>query len=166
MKSSIAKPLLLPIFFIILCATNCKKETPLGDFYFRCKLNGQDYIPNNCANCNQCDFLGDTTFFLGGNRGFEAIAVGYNDLNGIKEGSYLLAIFMNPKGGNGIYKNSTLTDDIYKTDSFRSGKLEIKSMNKVNKIITGTFYFKAYNDYTKDEVNITQGKFRLKYNDH
>jgi hypothetical protein len=161
-KNLTAKLLLLS-FFIILCSNNCKKAPPLGDFYFRCKVDGHDYIPNNCANCTQCDFLGDTTLILGGNRGFETLGIGLNDVSGIKPATYDLN---NVLGRRGDYKNSTLVDDRYFTDSTRTGEIIINSIDINNKVISGTFYFKAYNAFRADSVNVTDGKFRLQYNNH
>src|SRR4051812_10440525 len=161
-KNLTAKLLLLS-FFIILCSNNCKKAPPLGDFYFRCKVDGQSYAPNNCANCTQCDFLGDTTLILGGNRGFETLGIGLNDFSGIKPSTYILN---NVPGRRGDYKNSTMVDDRYFTDSTRTGEIIINSIDINNKVISGTFYFEAYNEFRDDSVNVTDGKFRLKYNDH
>lgn len=66
-------------------------------------------------------------------------------------------------GRRGDYKNSTLTYDRYFTDSNHTGQLNITSLDKTKRIIQGTFYYKAYNEYRNDYVNVTDGKFRLKY---
>lgn len=160
-----AKWLLLPAIAYCFMFSKCRKEEPLPEFYFRCKVNGNDYRPNNCSNCSQADFLGDTTFLLGGNRDFEHVGLGYKDLDGIKPGTYLLTKFGNKKGGGG-YKNSTLTIDKYETDSIFTGVLSITSINKLDKTIQGTFTYNAFNEYRKDSVRITEGKFRLRYSDH
>ncbi len=62
-----------------------------------------------------------------------------------------------------VYYNSTLVNDIFETDSAHVGFLKIDNLDKVQRIIKGTFYFKAYNSYRNDSVNVTDGKFRLKY---
>jgi hypothetical protein len=81
------KHLKILTFFIIALVTlsaSCKKTTDLGpdDFYFRCKINGKTYIPNSCANCTSGKLLGDTTFLINGNAGFESIAIGIINLTG------------------------------------------------------------------------------------
>ena len=78
--------LLLPCFLF----SKCKKEDPLPEYYIKCKIDGIDYLPNNCANCITADLIGDTTFILGGNRDFEALTLGIQNNDGINEGRYLL----------------------------------------------------------------------------
>lgn len=68
----------------------------------------------------------------------------------------------NPRFG-GDYKNSTIHMDQYYTDSKHTDQLEIISLDKINRIIQGTFYFKAYNSYRNDFVSITDGEFPLNY---
>ena len=55
-------------------AAACNKEH-LPEYYFKCKVNGQEYVPDNCANCRTADILGDTLLILGANRFVEAIAL-------------------------------------------------------------------------------------------
>lgn len=153
------------IFLFIFCFifAKCRKDPPLPAFYFRCNVNGQEYLPNNCANCTQSDLLGDTVLILRGNRGFETLGIGIKEITGIKAQTYIL----NEKNGRrGDYKNGTLTNDRYFTDATRTGILEISLLDKTSKIIQGTFHFKAFNEFRNDSVNITDGKFRLRYNDH
>lgn len=140
----------------------CQKD-PIPDpnsIYFQCKLNGNLYIPDNCANCAQADLIGDTTLILRGNSGFATLGMLIKDLSKIKTGQY----FLNHLDGRvADYKNSTLTYDRYFTTLTYTGLLTISSLDKLNRIIQGTFYFKAYNVYRNDSVTITDGKFRLKY---
>lgn len=60
----------------VLTSAQCKKNTPLPEFYFSCKVDGQEYIPNGCANCRVAKLLEDTTILINGNRGFETIGIG------------------------------------------------------------------------------------------
>lgn len=156
--------LILPALLFTLIFATCKKDPKPGkdDFYFQCKINGKTYIPNSCANCVTCAILGDTTFLLGGNAGFEALDIGVIKLDkiSITETTYILN--NNPQQ-NGTYDISPLVNDIYKTDSIRKGKLQIMTIDKSNKIVSGTFYFEAYNAYRNDSVSVTAGKFRWKY---
>ena len=152
----------LLILATIAIAASCNKTpTPApDDFYFRCKINGQTYIPNSCANCITCTIYKDTTFLLGGNAGFEAIAIGVINKPEIIAKAYILNSNI---ANGGTYKNSTTTTDRFDTDATRVGQLIITSIDKVNRIIIGTFYFQAYNPVQNKTVDVTEGEFRLKY---
>jgi hypothetical protein len=153
---------ILPALFFTLIFATCKKNpTPDNNYpYFQCKINGKTYIPNNCANCLTCTIYQDTIFLLGANAGFEALTIGINDNTEIKATSYILNEII---GRQGTYKNSTLTNDRYFTDETHTGQLTITTLDKTNKTISGTFYFKAYNAYRNDSVSVTDGKFQLNY---
>jgi hypothetical protein len=150
--------------FLILTASfflaaSCNKEH-LPEYYFKCKVNGQEYVPDNCANCRTADILGDTILILGGNRGFETLGIGINDNGGIKIGNYILNGII---GRRGDYKFSTTPNDRYFTDATHTGQLTITTLDKTNKIIAGTFYYDAYNAIQNKTIKITEGKFRLQY---
>lgn len=150
----------MPVFFFTLIFATCRKNpTPTYDFYFQCKINGQTYIPG-LGNGLTCELLADTTLLLGGNLGYQALGIGINDTTQIKVTTYILNEII---GRRGDYKNSTLTNDRYFTDETHTGQLHITTLDKTNKIIQGTFYFKAYNSYRNDSISITDGKFRLHY---
>lgn len=138
------------------------RRNPLPDpnsFYFIAKLNGQDYVPSNCANCLKAQVLGDTVFLMNANAGFETILVGVTKKPSFIIGNYTL----NSPSSGGAYKNSTTPTDRYDTDATRTGQLVITEVDKVNKIVAGTFYFQAYNPVQNATVNITEGSFRLQY---
>lgn len=146
----------------IIISASCEKN-PIPDpngFYFRCKINGQTYIPNSCANCLTSTILKDTILILGGNSGYHTLGIGINDNTEIKVTTYILSDTI---GRQGDYKNGTLTNDRYFTDANHTGQLQITTLNKTNKIIEGKFYFKAYNPYRNDSISVTDGIFRLKY---
>lgn len=149
---------------LITVAASCKKneypEPGPNDFYFRCKIDGRLYIPNSCANCMVGKILRDTVYLMNGNSGFESVLIGINDGEIFGKKNYLLNDKIGRQGG---YDNSSIVEDIYKTDSSHVGQLEITSLDKTKRIIQGTFYFKAYNNYRNDSVSVTDGKFRLKY---
>ncbi len=159
-----SKILTLFIIALVTLAASCKKTTDPGpdDFYFQCKIDGSSYIPNSCANCITCSILGDTTFLLGGNAEYEALLIGVIKLDHSQIAilNYVLNANLQQKA---TYKNSTVTTDRFDTDATHTGLLEIISLDKTNRIIKGNFYFKAYNSYRNDSVNVTDGKFRLKY---
>ena len=156
------KILSLSIIALITIAASCKKtpDPSPDDFYFKCKINGQIYIPNTCANCITCTIYKDTTFLLGGNAGYEAIAIGVINKPEIIQKTYILNSNI---ANGGTYKNSTTTNDRFDTDATRTGQLVITLIDKSNRIVTGTFYFQAYNPIQNKTVNVTEGEFRLKY---
>ena len=85
----------LVIIALSTLAASCKKNPSEPDpdsFYFQCKINGQLYIPNNCANCMSGTLLGDTTLLINGNAGYEAILIGIIKLDQIpiSQISYIL----------------------------------------------------------------------------
>jgi len=157
------KKIPLVIISIITISASCKKNTDPdpNSFYFQCKINGQTYIPG-LGNGLTCEILADTTLLLGGNIGFESVDIGIIKLDKISI-TVTTYILNNNLQQNGFYDNSPLVNDIYKTDSTRTGELNITTLDKANKIISGTFYFKAYNSYRNDSVSVTDGKFRLHY---
>ncbi|WP_262713590.1 DUF6252 family protein [Pedobacter aquae] len=69
---------------------------------------------------------------------------------------------------NQIQIMSAKFDELIPGEDFRTGNgyegvLEIKSIDTVNRRMTGTFYFDPYNEKTKQTVKITSGTFNLKY---
>ena len=133
-------------------------------YYFHCKL-GEETTDLTVAPIawkrNFC--MTPFFFYINGNADFQIMGMRQYDGNGIQNKPYIL----NGKvSGSADYKNATTVDDIFETDSLRTGQLIITSINKPNKIISGTFYFTAYNPVQDKTVNITDGKFRLKYTDY
>ena len=51
----------------------------------------------------------------------------------------------------------------YITDSTHTGLLNITRLDTINNIISGTFYFDAFNEQTQDLIKITSGRFDFKY---
>ena len=151
--------LLLLVLFTMLTASECRKTTT-PEFYFKCKVDGQEYIPNSCANCLAATILEDTTLIMNANRGFETIGFGINESKGIQKGTYFL---INQVGRRATYKKSTTTNDYYRTQSIYPGELTIKEFDKASKIIGGTFSFRAYHTLSNDSVIVSSGEFRLKY---
>lgn len=150
----------------ILLGASCEKQNNNpAQFYIRCKIDGQDYWPNNCANCMRGQILGDTVFLMNANAGFQSVALGVIKLDRvpIQVTTYLLND--NPQSG-ADYKNSTTTNDKFSTDATHTGNLIITALDKSNKIVVGTFYFNAYNPLQNKTVSVTNGEFRLKYTDY
>jgi len=150
----------------ILIAASCEKQNNNpAQYYIRCKIDEQNYLPNNCANCMKGQLLGDTTFLLNANAGYESVAVGIIKLDKTPIAVATYALNDNLQQ-NGVYDNSPQINDIFKTDAIRVGDLKITTLDKVNKIIAGTFYFRAFNPVQNKTVNVSNGEFRLKYTDY
>ncbi|MBC7652444.1 MAG: hypothetical protein H7101_11910 [Deinococcales bacterium] len=160
MKTALRVPFTIALMAIAFLFTRCNKEH-LPEFYYQCNVDGQVYKPNNCANCLTCTIYRDTIFLLGANRGFEALGMGLHDINGVRAKSYVLNGQIT---GSADYKFSTTVNDIFRTDSSRTGVLKIEEIDSQNKIITGTFSFTAFNIVQNKIVTVTEGKFRLHYN--
>ncbi len=158
--------LLYLLIATVLLSASCHKQDPNpAQYYIRCKIDGQDYLPNNCANCMRGQILGDTTFLMNANAGFESVAIGVIKLDKVPIAVTSYILNDNPQQ-NGVYDNSPQVNDIFKTDATRTGLLNITTLDKPNKIVSGTFYFQAYNPVQNKTVNITNGEFRLKYTDY
>jgi hypothetical protein len=157
------KLFILPALFFSLIFATCEKN-PIpdpNDFYFRCKINGKLYIPNNCANCLSFMILEDTSLIANANAGFETIGFGINDQTGIQAKTYSL---INQIGSRATYKNSTTTDDYYRSQNYNPGNFKITEINKTNKTVKGNFSFIAYHSFRpKDSLIITEGIFYVKY---
>jgi hypothetical protein len=154
------KILLFISVITLFCFAKCRKdrEPDPNSFYFRCKIDGQLYVPGSM----DAKLLSDTTILINGNSGFESVAFWTINITGqpIIATSYILND--NPRRG-GDYKTSTTTTDKFSTDATRTGELTISTLDKTKKIISGTFYFQGYNPIQNKTVNITEGKFRVNY---
>jgi hypothetical protein len=154
------------LFLYIFLFAKCRKEEPLpDDYYIRCKVNDEDYWPNKCANCMRGQLLGDTVYLMNANAGYESVSIGIVKLDKIPITTTTYDLTGNPQQ-NGVYDNSPQVNDIFKTDSIHTGKLTITTLDKVNKIVAGTFHFDAYNPVQNKTVTISNGQFRLKYTDN
>jgi hypothetical protein len=150
------------LLFTLIFATCNKPPAPAADdFYFKCKLNGQTYMPNNCSNCLSFKVLEDTSLIANANRGFETIRFGINDPTNIQAKNYSL---INVGGMRVTYSNSTLTNDYYRTQNFNPGKLIITEFDRMNKTMRGTFNFIAYHSFrANDSVIVSDGSFYIRY---
>src|SRR5690606_18809411 len=143
-------------------AAACNKEH-LPEYYFKCKLDGKEYVPDNCANCRTAKVLGDTLLILGANRYVESIGIDVLEYP-LKEKTYTLKESRDASAETADYDNTIGNpSDIFRTDSLRKGQLTISTLDKANKIIAGTFYFDAFNVIQNKTVRVTEGKFRLQY---
>ncbi|MGN6299190.1 MAG: DUF6252 family protein [Ginsengibacter sp.] len=152
------KLFILPALCFTLIFATCKKNpTPDNNYpFFECKINGQKYIPNNCANCLSFMILEDTSLIGAANQGFKTIRFGINDSTNIQAKTYSLT---NIGGMRATYKNSTTTDDYYRTQDFNPGSFTIIEINKTNKTIKGKFNFVAYHSINLNDSVI----YRMDY---
>lgn len=154
---------ILILITIFLLSVSCKKEH-LPEYYFKCKVDGKEFVPDNCANCLTKTLYGDTLILLGASEGNSSIGLAIMK-DKMKVGNYNLSIEIIEDEGTGSYDNIIGSpSNIFRTDSIRTGQLLLKVFDKSNKIIEGTFYFTAYNPIQNKTVKITDGKFRLQYN--
>ena len=153
-------PFILTAFICLIAS--CNKEK-LPEYYFKCNLDGLEYIPDNCANCRTAKILGDTLLILGANRYVESIGIDVLEYPLIAK-TYVLRLRRSPGSGTADYDNTIGNPpDIFRTDTIRTGQFNITMIDKTSKIIEGTFYYDAYNPVQNKIVKITDGKFRLQY---
>ena len=157
---SVVFSLVTVLMATMLCSSSCKKKEEKA-FYYECKVNGNYFTYGGGPNDMQCYTQGDSDLIVGGSLNNESVVFTRHDLTGIKIGNYDIKTPGYPTGA--FYSNQPYVDNIYRTDSNHTGKLFISELDAINKIIAGTFYFKAYCKKYDSAVNITEGRFRLKY---
>lgn len=149
---------------MILTSASCKKDEI--DTGFTCKVNDNRWLP--FANDfklqeTECHFTNNNeelfVFARNTNRN-EAIGFGiYTQGIKIQTGKYNLDQKQIMRG----FFDERIPGQEFRTGNGYSGILEIKSIDETNKRMTGTFYFDAYNETTKQTVKITSGTYNLKY---
>lgn len=174
------KQLLLIIASFILLNAGCKKkkdeepqlppETTTGAMTFGCKVNGKVFVPRS-------------------GRGKPGLYVQYVNLGTRPGGGWYLNIpatnwAQNPPQGVNIETDSLLVTE-GQTYQFRNlkgfprafydsgnvypkldndeGELKITKFDQVNRILSGTFSFVGTNTTTNEKVNITEGRFDIRY---
>ena len=187
----IPSTLLIILTFVLLTGSHCKKnkpvdpitqlppETQTGANTFGCLINGQVFKPGGAqlsGGSLQCTYQ-----FLGSglNGGFHFRLVGVNDnssnrrsigiftdsLEVSQGGTYNLRIAHVKSGAYGLYSFSTtqpLSRDDYETTDISTGVLNIKKLDLVNQIMSGTFWFDAVN-LNGQKVEIREGRFDVRY---
>ena len=140
---------------LLLLAANCTKKDPLPDATqqglntFGCKIDGVAWIPTGTSG------PGGTKPVSGGLRQdgtFEITA-------GSVTGDYSL----DNRGNSYGYLNDKKVDISYLTDKSNVGKVTILFADTTRRIISGTFYFKAKDRNSDKVIDITDGRFDLKY---
>jgi hypothetical protein len=155
------KYLVFIYIFIIITLISCDKEYQ-NIYYFKCKINGEAFTPNDCTNCEKVEIIGDTLLLLSFVRNIKSMGILVFS-NPIAIKTYYLGL-----GGHGL--NSAQYTDVlfpgrnaYNTDSIYTGLLTITELDKVNKIISGKFSFNAHNPIMNKSIIVSNGEFRQKY---
>lgn len=178
--------------FTFLTASMCKKkpiepidqlppETQTGANTFGCLVNGQVFKPGGASltggslTCNY-QYLG-----IGPNGGyfFRLAAISRNNNSGesksvglftdslkILQGGEYIFIAPRIKGSAyalyGYTKDNPMTIDDYETNNLNTGKLQIKKLDTINQIVSGTFWFDGVNT-NGQKVEIREGRFDMRY---
>jgi hypothetical protein len=148
-------------------------ETQTGANTVGCLVNGVVFLPkqsglNSALECNYELINGKFYFNLRFSdyvNGIKTVAVQTHDLNLQINQTYSLNVdtFTDPNilGGGGIYSISTLNH--FSTNTIKTGELKITRLDLPNSIISGTFWFDAFNNSTNQSVEIRQGRFDMHY---
>lgn len=178
MKKVITAILILSIFSFAQCKkTNTDSNglpaaTQEGKNTLGFLLNGQPWKPqgnNGTANLSiDVDFgfnqgvfgIAAYRILLSNNR--EYFGIGIRDsLNFVTIPSMLT---MNKYSiANSRFSTNTCDMSFYDTTVFRSGNLNITKLDKVNRIISGTFNTILFEPNCGDTIKITDGRFDMKY---
>jgi hypothetical protein len=165
-------------FLIITCFTfsKCKKEdaepqlppiTTVGAMTFGCKVDGKVFVPRDG---NGKPGLLPTYTFVGNGPGggwfLNIPAIDWNSNDGVSIGTDSLLI------GEGIYtlkkwaKGGVFAFCVkgreYNTQDTLPGELRIIKSDRINGILSGTFFFTAINSETGRKVIISEGRFDIK----
>ncbi len=156
---------LLLLLVTLFVFADCKKNPPVNpnDTYFNCKINGQDYNPDNCANCLVAEILQDSLLLVTANNGFQTLGIGINNPPTLLAQTYSLS---SDPAQHGEYKNSTTTDDYYQTNDKAPGRCTIEKLDTINTIIKANFSFIAYHSFRANDSVIVTGNFNLKYHNY
>lgn len=182
---------LLPILFCcwMVCMSSSCKKTPVdpnvdqlsllpaatqtGANTMGALVNGKAFIPydnsfySNSYQCNYIYLNGGYYLTIAGtiniNHNITGIILSTTALS-ITEGADLKLENYNENGKAGaLYYliNSQTTD--YNTTTIVNGNLHITKFDQTKQIVSGTFSFKAVSKTAKDTVDITDGRFDMKY---
>jgi hypothetical protein len=160
----------LQFFLLFITLYSCSKDklsraTETGANTFSCKIDGKVFKPTESVGIFSSEHLwirnsAVTGFTLYANsNGTELIPreVGINLFHIKSKGTYDLG--NNPYA---FYMLSYSGGPQYYTNRSHTGKVKITRCDTINKIYSGTFFFKAIDDSTGVVVNVTDGRFDVK----
>ena len=187
------KYILAAIFFLLTTAMSCKKTntanedqltaaTQIGANTMGCYVNGKAWLADTKDNGSiprlkaiGVDYLSNTelifTFYRDRIPDDQAIYIYIKDFNG--SGLYNMnqtSRIRGVPGSNGpLNSYLNFSDDNakkeYVTNENYTGTVNITYYNVSNRIISGTFQFKAQNyDRSADSINVSDGRFDCKIN--
>ncbi|KHJ37373.1 hypothetical protein PBAC_24410 [Pedobacter glucosidilyticus] len=163
MKNLIKLITCLPVI-IFLSAASCKKDEI--DAGFTCKVNGERWRPFaddfklQETECHLTNNNEELFIYARNTSRNEAIGFGvFTKGTKIKVGKYNLDQKQIMRG----FFDERIPGEDFRTGNGYVGILDIITIDETNKRMTGTFFYDAYNEKTKQTVKITSGTFNLKY---
>ncbi|WP_069660107.1 DUF6252 family protein [Arcticibacter eurypsychrophilus] len=158
--------LYIALFACLTLYLACKKSNNEPDSGFKCKLNGKTWRPYNDDFKSQEAEIhllnnGQEIFIRASNsRSREGVGIGvYTPGILIVPGKYTLKSKTHFSGS--YYRDAT--HESFYTQSGYEGVLEILKIDTIKSRISGTFYFKAYDETSKSMVDVTNGEFDLAF---
>lgn len=179
---------ILPVVCLLIClgivSLSCQKEklpkpSRSGKNTFGCKINGKNWVPHGTGGFGRIEPTSGGYFYSANNRPDVWIRA-YDDrksfdlfLNNVTTtGEYLLNQTTRPKGqllrpaNYGAYSidGNTIDDPDYAYITSRqyTGKVTVTRADTVNRIVSGTFEFTAYDSDSKKTVRVTDGRFDIR----
>ena len=154
----------LSLSLLIFLLFGCSKDKICRDESFCVQVNSKLWWPSSGGDFKAQPLTihlidSNNQFWIGAYSGSSSLLVGVIDkVNGIKVGNYVL-------GGQACCLGTYAVDSAseYRTDSTYSGLLSITRIDRINKTIAGTFYFKAHNAVTGEIVDVSNGMFNARY---
>lgn len=173
------------IIFILVSAAffSCQEDLPEpssdGSNTFGCRIEGDVFVPRSGSikgSSNYAYVANGKCVIRGSNsegNKFEQVSFGIANFKG--KGSYTLnglpgASSYDFNQNFGTYYYDDYKDDkdevVYNTTSVLRGSARITHFDAKEKIVSGTFEFRAKLDSTGETVNVTKGRFDLRYRDY
>ncbi len=196
LKKEIMKTYILFLFFAVLTLVGCSKNddgpklppiTQTGENTFGCYINGRLLVPRNGTGTFNAPDNG-LRFIVGpGPDEFYYHEIKVQDFIGSKGGSmdiHIIDLYQNGAGNYEIQKSNCALDidannsinircRYYNGQSYDyycsiegTGSLNIMRFDLENRIVSGTFNFKARNENnSNDIIEITEGRFDIKWDE-
>lgn len=168
---------------ILLFGLQCRKnkspleqlppETQVGAGTFGCLVNGNAFKPKGSPfggpilSCAYQYINGGYYFQLKAFNNGSSVDYGvgiFSDSLKIQEGvKFILRNESVPGEAYGLYAISVIQGlTSYTTNAFDTGEITIKKLDEVNRIVSGTFWFDAFNS-TNEKVQVRNGRFDMKF---
>jgi len=181
MKLIYFKPFL--VFLLILSAISCKKEfefpeiTQEGKGTFGCIIDGKKYVPEDLKSPLSPRVISASLEQIGaGEYHYLVISVSndktkkighfkisyYGALEDLHEGKFDVTdpAIVGRGFSSEIFRGDLYT---YATDENTEGAITILKFDKRQKIISGTFAFPMFHSKTGERIEVTEGRFYLKF---